>query len=355
MTRLAYETHHSFANPARISGRFCLTVLLAFTLPLLGCQSQNDSGSSEAADSTHYRIGITQIATHPGIEQVRRGFIEEMATQGYSEGENVTYARTNADGDFSQAQSIAQKFASGDYDLIFSISTPSTQALVDAMKGKDTPLVFGAITDPVSAGIVDSLANPPPNITGTTDIWPINKQFNFLKQLVPGVKRVGVLHDPSEANSEASVELATKAAKKHNLELVKVPVSSSNDVPAAARSLMGRVDAIYIPASNTVISAISSVVAVAEENGIPLMPGDPSNVEIGGFGTIGHNYHSVGAESGRIAAKILEGTPPGQIPVQKSPQQEYFFNVESARKMGVTIPDSLLSKAAEVYGRGGET
>lgn len=345
----------SVTNLSRVCGLLSLFFLLGFTLTLVGCQSEDESELSGAADSAHYRIGITQITTHPGIEQVRRGFVEEMAAQGYREGENVTYERTNANGDFSQAQSIAKKFSSGDYDLIFSISTPSTQALVDAMEGTDKPLVFGAVTDPVSAGIVDSLSSPPPNITGTTDIWPINKQFKFLKQLVPGVKRVGVIHNPSEANSEASVELATKAAEKRNLELVKVPVTNSNDVPGAARSLVGRVDAIYIPASNTVISAISSVVAVAEENGIPLMPGDPSNVEIGGFGTIGHNYHSVGAESGRIAAKILEGTSPGQIPVQKSPQQEYFFNVDSAQKMGVTIPDSLLSKAAEVYRRGGET
>jgi putative ABC transport system substrate-binding protein len=236
-------------------------------------------------------------------------------------------------------------------DLVFSISTPSSQACVEALRGTKTPIVFGSITDPVAAGLVKSLDKPGGTITGTSDVWPVEDQFRLLQKLVPAAKKLGVLHNPAEANSQASMKLVENAASKVGFELVKVPVNGSSEVAAAARSLVGRCDAIYIPADNTVISGLAAVVAVSEESKIPLMPGDTSNVEVGGFGTIGHDYASIGAESARIADKIIKGTPPGDIPVAKSKVYRYYFNLRSAKAMGVTIPEDLLKQAAEVYGK----
>lgn len=321
--------------------RIALVCTLALTL---AC-------SCSPAERSQYHIGVTQIVTHPGIDQVRDGFIEEMGTQGFVEGENVTYDFTNANGDITAARAIASRYAGMDLDLIFSISTPSTQALKAVVGDSGPPIVFGAITDPVEAGIVASLKIPGDHITGTTDVWPVREQLALLKQLVPSVSRVGIVHNPAEANSRSSVRLVREAADALGLQLELVSVASSGEVAAAARSLLGRIDAFYVPADNTVISALPALVAVSERHHVPLMPGDTSNVELGGFGTLGHDYHSIGAESARMAASILRGTPAGQIPVKSSAQRNYYFNLRSARATGVEIPDALLRQAAAVYGQ----
>jgi putative ABC transport system substrate-binding protein len=325
----------------------------------VGCGRQQSESPPSVQDShkpstnavaKQLKIGVTQIATHPGIDAVRKGFVDEMTRQGFREGQEVAYEFTNANGDFTVAQAIAKKFAASSLDLIFSISTPSSQTCMEATKNTSVPIVFGAVTDPLSAGLVKSLEKPGGRVTGTSDVWPIADQFQLLRRLVPGVHRVGILHNPTEANSQHSVKIVNEVAKADGLEIVSVPVNNANEVPAAARSLIGRVDAIYIPADNTVISAIAAVVAVSEQNKIPLMPGDTSNVEVGGFGTIGHDYYSIGVESAKIASKILRGTPPGDIPVATSPVHQYYFNLISAKATGVQIPEELLKQAAKVYG-----
>lgn len=313
-----------------------------------GCNPRPSVGPPPAAQT--YRVAITQIVTHPGIDAVREGFLSEMKRQGFIEGKDVTYELTNANGEFTNAQMIARKIAGDKLDLVFTISTPSTQAVIAALKGKPTPVVFGSITDPVGAKIVSDLKKPGGYVTGTTDVWPYDSQFSLLKTLLPRVKRVGVIFNPSEANAQSSMKLVRASTSRHSLQLVEVSISSSGEVPAAARSLVGRVDAIYVPADNTVISAIASVVKVSEQYKVPLMPGDTSNVEVGGFGTVGHSYFEVGVESGKIAAKILKGGKPGDIEVTTSNKDEYYFNVKSARATGVRIPDEFLKKAVKVYG-----
>jgi putative ABC transport system substrate-binding protein len=328
------------------------TLLELFTVvSVIGLLSLMGCGKREAGTPNTRSIHITQFVTHPGIDAVRIGFEEEMGKLGYREGENVRYDRTNANGDFAAAQAIARKISASNADLVFVIATPSAQACAQALRDTKTPMVFGSITDPVAAGLVKSIEKPGGMITGTTDVWPVEEQLRLLKQLVPNAKRLGVLHNPAEANSQASMKLVRDAVSKLELELIDVAVAATTEVAGAARSLIGRSDAIYIPADNTVIAALPAIVAVSEENRIPLMPGDTSNVEVGGFGTIGHDYRSIGAESARIADKILRGTPPGDIPVATSTVHQYYFNLRSANATGITIPDELLKQAAGVYGQ----
>ena len=190
---------------------------------------------------------------------------------------------------------------------------------------------------------------PGGNTTGTSDQWPVDAQFDLLLKLVPTVKKVGLVYNPGEANSEANLKVVERVCKARSLELVKVSVASTAEVNAAAQSLVGRCDAFYVPADNTVIAAMEAVVKVSEQNKIPLLPGVSSNVEQGGFGTIGPDYYDVGVQSARLADQVLKGKKAGTIPVAVAERFEYFFNKRSAKATGVTVPDELLKKAAKVF------
>ncbi|MEO5361034.1 MAG: ABC transporter substrate-binding protein [Nitrospirota bacterium] len=295
------------------------------------------------------KIGITQIATNPGIDAVRVGFLIQMRTMGYKDNVNIKYIQTNAQGDNSVAQSIAKGFVYDNVDLIFSITTPSSQMCAQAIKGTNIPLIFGAVTDPVSAGLVKSLEKPGYNITGTSDKWPVEAQFDLLLRLVPSVRTIGIIYNPGETNSESNMKEVEAVCAKKNLKIVKVAVSGTNEVYQAAVSLPGRCDAIYVPADNTVISSMESIVKVSEKNSIPLLPGVSSGVEIGGFGTIGPDYFDIGVESAKLADMVIKGKKAAEIPVATAKKYELFFNLKSAQLTGITIPIELLNKAVKVY------
>lgn len=297
-----------------------------------------------------FHIGITQIVAHPGIDQVRNGFIEGLKERGLIDGKNVSYEIQDAQGQMPVAQTIAQKFVNERLDLIFPITTPSAQAVVKAAQGSGIPVVFGAVTDPISAGVVNSMDHPGDNVTGTSDVLPVKAQLELLKQVAPLVKKVGVIFDPGESNAFFTMKIMEQAAQELGLELVKAPVANTGEVMFAAQSLVGRCDALYSGASNTVAGAIEGVIKVSESNKLPLLMAASSSVEKGGFGSVGFDYFDVGKTSAELAALILlEGKKPGEIPVAKITTYKYFFNTRSAAASGVSIPKELLAKAAKVY------
>jgi len=317
-----------------------LIAILAITL--FSCNTQTKKEKI-------YHIGVTQLMTNPGIDAIREGFISEMTNLGYKDSLNIKYTFGNSQGDNTVAQSIAKKFVNDKCDMIFAITTPTAQVCAQEIKGTNIPLVFGAVTDPVSAGLVNSLESPGGNITGTSDRWPTSAQFDLLIQLVPSVKRLGVVYNPGETNSESNIKEVEQVCKNKNLQLIKVAVSNTNEVYAAAQSLVGKIDAFYVSADNTVITAMDAVIKISEKNKIPLLPGVSSNVEQGGFGTLGPNYFDVGVEAAKIADRIIKGEKPANIPVSTAKNFEYFFNLKSAKATGVVIPEDLLKKASKIY------
>jgi len=319
--------------------------LLVLILGLGSCQNNKNSKQEKEL----YFIGITQLMTNPGIDAIREGFLDEMEKLGYKEGKSVKYSQQNSQGDNTVAQSIVKKFVSDKCDMIFAITTPTAQVCANEIKGTNIPLVFGAVTDPIAAGLVNSMDKPGGNITGTSDKWPTSAQFDLLLQLVPKVKKIGVVYNPGETNSEANMKEVEKVCKDKKLELITVAVSNTSEVYAAAQSLIGKIDAFYVSADNTVITAMDAVIKVSEKNKIPLLPGVSSNVEQGGFGTLGPDYFDVGVQSARLADKIIKGESAGNIPVATAENFEYFFNLKSANATNVSIPDSLLTKAAKIY------
>jgi len=232
-------------------------------------------------------IGITQIVDHPALNACRDGIIEALRRAGYIEGQNVQYILTNAQGDFSVAMAIAQDFLARGVDLVVSITTPSSQAVVQVFKGTNIPVVFSAVTDPVGAGLTGY-----PNVTGASDMIDVRADLELLLKVVPGLKRLGQIYNPGETNSAILTEMTKKAAAELGISLIVVPAESTAAVPLAAQALLGRVDAIYCTTDNTVAAALDPVVAVAKQaNRIPfLMFADPTSLERGALICSGLDY-----------------------------------------------------------------
>lgn len=322
-----------------------VVILAVFALAAsFGCGGTREPG----VEGDTYQIGITQIIEHTSLDAAREGFIDSLKAQGFVEGENVFFDIKNAQNDKSNAISIAQKFVNDRVDLIFAISTPSAQAVAQATD--EIPVLITAVTDPVDAGLVDSMDKPGGNVTGTTDLNPVAMQLELVKKFVPDAKKVGVLYNAGESNSEVQVVIARQAAAQLGLELVEAAVATTADVSQAAASLEGRVDAIYVPTDNTVVAALQTVIKVAEDSRIPVITGEGDSVRNGGLATYGIDYYILGRQTGDMAVKVLRGeAKPGDMPVESQKKMQLYINKAAAAAMGVEIPADLLEQADEIF------
>ncbi len=324
-----------------------LAVALVVVLVVAGCGDSDDGdtgGASASPQTQAYTIGITQIVTHPALDAAVEGFKAGLAEKGFT---NVTYELKNAEGDMATASSIAQAFASADLDLVLGIATPTSQAVAKAIT--TTPIVFTAVTDPVGAGLVDDAEAPGANVTGVSDMLPVQPHLDLIKQIVPDVKTIGVLYNAGEANSVFSIEQEKEAAEAMGIEVIEATASNSSEVKAAADSLVGRVDAISVLTDNTVVSALESVIKVCQQNDIPLISGDTDSVERGSSAAYAFDYRDLGVQAGYMAAEILSGTPISEIPVQFAEKLQLSVNPTSAEAMGVTLPEELVSQAENTF------
>jgi len=313
---------------------------LVLGLGLVGCGSAKPAaGGAASSENKEVKIGIVQIVEHPALDSAREGFLETLKKNGYEEGKNLKVDYQNAQGDQSVLQSIAQKFASSKLDLVLAIATPSAQAMASA--SQNIPILITAVTDPVEAKLVNSMEKPGTNVTGTTDMNPIKEQFELLKKLVPQAKNAGVIYNAGEVNSQVQVKMAKEVAKNLGLELIEATVTTSADVLQASQSLVGKVDAIYVPTDNMVVSAAQSVIQVANKNKIPIIAGESSVVDKGGLATIGINYNNLGKQTGEMAIKILKGSKPQDMAIESQKQFDMVFNKEALTLLNIKVPDDL--------------
>ncbi|GAA1347937.1 ABC transporter substrate-binding protein [Arthrobacter roseus] len=314
--------------------------LLTAALALTACGGSDDAGQKSAEDKP-VQIGITQIVEHDALNAAREGFKKALKENGY---EDAVFDEQNAQGDQATATTIASKFASDKKDLILAIATPTAQAAAQSIQ--DIPILITAVTEPEEAGLVDSWEEPGANLTGTSDLNPVEKQLGLITELAPDAKSIGVVYSSGEVNSEVQVELARQAAKKMGLELKEATVTNSSEVQQAANSL--DVDVMYVPTDNVVVSALKSVVQVAESKKMPLIVADTGSVEGGGIATYGIDYEKLGYQTGMMAIKVLEGEDPATMPIETLEEVQLILNPAAAKRMGVTIPDELLEKADQV-------
>ncbi|PXW90884.1 putative ABC transport system substrate-binding protein [Streptohalobacillus salinus] len=316
--------------------KFALLIVMLFSVLLVAaCNAADDAEAEDTEtnkETTTYQIGATQIVEHPSLDQAFEGFKQALADQGLA----VEYDAQSAQGDQTTALTIAQNFVADDVDLIFANATPS--ALTALQATNDIPIVFTSVTDAVAAGLVTAMDEPGDNITGVLDMHPdaITETVNFIEEHFTG-QTIGLIYNTGEQNSVVQVEAVKEAAASTSLSVVERTVASSAEVQQAATSLVGDADLYYIVTDNTVVSALESVVGVANEQDMPLIVGEPDSLKRGGFATFGIDYYTIGYRSGEMAAEILTGTnTPKEIPVEYPPEISLFVNQAAAEEQGIT-------------------
>jgi putative ABC transport system substrate-binding protein len=296
-----------------------------------------------------FRISVSQFVEHPALNAVLSGFQDYMTEKKV----DAQYKVHNAQANMATANQIGHQIMGEKPDMILAIATPTAQACAQALKKSPhmlkTPMLFTAVTDPVSAGLVKDLKRPGANITGVSDMLPVNRHLLMVKEFLPQIKRLGFLYNAGEVNSKILVPLFQAEGKKLNLEIVEATVSKSSEVYQAVKSLVGNVDAVFIPTDNTVVSALESAIKVCEQNKLPLFNADVDSVKRGSIAAMGFDYYQHGFQTGALAQRIINGANPATTPVEFQEKLQLHINAPAAKNMGVSIPAALRNKADKVY------
>ncbi len=338
--------------------------LVLLTSLLAGCggsaptiSTQASTGSSAASNTTtttttangkSYKIGITQIADHPSLDNCRLGFIEGLKQAGFVEGVNVTFDFQNAQGDGGTANLIAQSFAANKADLICGIATPSAQACYTAAQPAGIPVVFSAVSDPVAAQLVKGPNQAGDNITGTSDALPLEKQLKLIRALLPDAKKLGILYNTSEVNSESQINVLKTLVPQYGFELVTVGVNAAADIPMAADNILGKVDCLNNLTDNLVVSNLQIILDKANARGIPVFGSEEEQVKNGCIACEGIDYFNLGVQTGQMAAKILNGTAVSDIPFETIKDSKPFINSAVMEKLNVALPADYKDLATDV-------
>ena len=295
-----------------------------------------------SVSAANYTVSFNQIVEHPALDALRQGVKDELSAQGLT----VAYHDHIAQGNIATANLIAKQILGEQPDVAVGIATPTAQACAQVIR--NIPIVFAAVTDPVGAGLVQSLEHPGKNITGTTDMSPIDRQLELILEILPQVKTIGVIYNSGEVNSVTLVRILKQEAAKKGISVEEATVSNSAGVSQAARSLIGRADAIYIPTDNTVVSAFEAITQVGYQAKLPIFAADTDSVARGAIAALAIDYYKMGRQTGEMVSRIFKGANPAEMPVETLREFQIHLNPASAAKMGVDIPEALLKKADKI-------
>lgn len=288
-------------------------------------------------------VGVLQFVSHPALDEIYKGIKQGLEDEGYIEGENLRIIFQNGQADQSKLETMSQKLIQDQSDILVGIATPAAQAL--ANNTTEVPIILGAITDPVSAGLVASDEKPGGNITGVSDKSPVDSQFDLFNELLPEAKTVGILYSSSEENSKYQVEEATKIAEANSLKIKTYAVPSSNEITQTVQVMAGEVDFIYIPTDNTIANAMQTVINEANKTKTPVFPSVDTMVEEGGVATVGINQFDLGVQTGKMTAAILKGDDPATTPIYTFKTGDVIINQKQAELLGITIPEKIKKDA----------
>ena len=283
-----------------------------------------------------FRIGISQFITHQSLDATREGFVDELAKQGYVEGKNIDIDLQNAQGEQRNLKTISQQLAESS-DVVLAIATPSAQSLANTTQ--TTPVIFSAVTDPVSAKLVESREHPGGNVTGTSDQSSdaISTQINLIKKVLPKAKTIGILYTQSEPNSVVQKDEAKRLLEEKGFTVVEKTILDSNNVKAAAESLMAEVDMVFVPTDNIISSTMETVKQVSIKHKVPVFGGSTEMIAVGGLYNYGTNYEELGRQTARMLIRVLKGENPENIAVELPEKLELHTNQEMADALGIDI------------------
>ena len=288
-------------------------------------------------------VGIIEPLQHIAITDVTNGIRD-----GLGEYRNrVEVLVENANRDNSQLAQIIAKYKDRGVSVYVPIFTNTAQT-VKSMVG-DKPIVFAAVTDPVAAGLLKDVNKPESNITGVSDLWPIDSNLRVIRRILPQAKIIGVVYDPGDPSSAATMPILKEECRRQGLGLELRPVISVSEILQSLSSLKGNVDLLFTANDVTVTASLPALVTFSIQNKIPLFAGDYSSVKRGAIAAVGQNYYNVGVDAGRLVAAIIEGKQPRELPVVYTTGGDIYLNSAAAEKMGVALPDDVRNEAKEVY------
>lgn len=315
------------------------------TLSFAGCggAGENSAAGSEADAAKAKKIGVIQYAVHASLDNCYDGLVQGLEAAGYKNGENLTIDFQNAQGQTETATQLAQNMAAQKYDMIIGIATPAAMSVYAAARDADIPVIFCAVSDPVSAKLVNSLDAPGNNCTGTSDLLNLEAQLKLIRALQPDARKIGILYTTSEANSISHLAEIKKLAPDYGFEIVEQGVQSGADVPQAAAALAAKVDCINNFTDNNVVDNLTSVLAKANEAGIPVYGSEVEQVKKGCLASESLDYVALGKETGTLAAKVLSGADPKTTAVVQVKDSTPVVNTDVLEALEITLPDAYAS------------
>lgn len=306
---------------------------------------ENSFDSALSQEDKPIKIGMMQYMSHPSLDQIAQGTIDQLEERGYIDGENIELDFFNAQGDQSNMNTISEQFVNDDVDLMIGITTPASQALANA--SSEIPIILGAVTDPKYAGLVENNEAPGGNITGISDMTPIEEQIELIRALVPDAENLGIIYSTSEDNSILQGNMAEEIAPDYGFTPVVSTVSSTNDVSQVTASLVNNVDAVWVVNDNTVASAFPTLLEQTDKENIPVFPAVDMMVAQGGLATYGLNQYEIGIAAGDITADVLEGAAPATTPIRRAQEIDLVINYEKAAELGIEISEDIQENAID--------
>lgn len=305
---------------------------------LAGCNTNvyNETASTQKV----YKIGITQISDHPSLDNCRKGFIEGLKNQGFTESDNLEIEFIGAQDDMAKNTQIAQNFAASNKDLVCGIATPSAQALYTACFDKKIPVIFNAVSDPVSANLAKSDTEPLTGISGISDALPVEAQLKLIREILPDAKKIGILYSTGEANSVSTLETYKNLAPDYGFEIIAKGISKKADIPTATDLILNDVDCISNMTDNTVVSALAVILDKANAKKIPVFGSEEEQVKNGCLASAGLDYVKLGIQAGEMAAKVLKGEDISTLPYETLSESRITANKDAADFLGITLPDN---------------
>ena len=313
-------------------------VFIFFILFIIFSCSENKENKSSSNELI--KIGIIQLVEHPALDQAHQGFVDGLKEAGYEEGKNIEFDYQNAQGEQANCITIAQKFLNDKSDLILAIATPAAQDAANLIK--DIPILVTAVTDPETAKLVEKNDAPNGNVSGTSNLTPVDEQMELLKKLVPNVKTVALMYNSSEQNSKFQIDMAKRKLDEMGISYIEATITNPNDIQQVVQSIIGKAEAIYIPTDNMLASGMANVISVTEPAKIPVICGEVDMLKSGGLATYGISHYELGKLTSKQAVRILKGEAvPANMPIEYLQTPTLSINTNAAEKLGIIIPEDI--------------